>query len=205
MNPRHRWVIAVVLGFAVGAAPRMAEAKGTLFIIEAQGGFGESAYSGGGPSVGYGVSAGVTLKFTTFPVRWYLLGTVLARDTSIEGRHEGIGFEADRNELDIFFAQRTVIPVWRFVRVYFETGLGTRLMSQEVRRQEMLGTLTESSDQLLLVLGVGMQARLTEHFSIGIRGEITPLDVAPDVTAFAADLEPESNRLSLFGQFGVHF
>ncbi|MEO1335257.1 MAG: hypothetical protein AAFV29_06420, partial [Myxococcota bacterium] len=125
--------------------------------------------------------------------------------TFVEGRHQGIGFEADRRELDIFVSQRTVVPVWRFVRVYFETGLGQRLMSQTIRRREQLGNLSASSNQLMMVLGLGLQARLTDVVSVGVRGEITPLDVDADVASFAVDLQPETNRLSLFAQVGIHF
>ena len=130
---------------------------------------------------------------------------MIGRNTFVEGRHQGIGFEADRRELDVFGALRTVVPVWRFVRVYFEAGLGTRIMTQTVRRREQLGDLTETSNQVLLVLGLGLQARLTKVFSVGLRGEMTPLDVDADLASFAADLQPEPNRLSLFAQVGVHF
>ena len=203
MRVCHRWALAVVVAGAF--LPTSAWASGTYFMVELQGGVGESAYTGGGPGLAYGLSAGATLKFKRFPVRWYLLGNVLSRNTAVEGRHDGIAYDADRRELDVFASQRTVIPVWQFVRVYFETGLGTRLTSQTIRRREQLGPLSESSNQLLLVLALGLQARLTDLLSVGVRGEITPLDVDADVATFAADLEPEPNRLSMFVQVGVHF
>lgn len=174
-------------------------------MVELQGGLGESAYSGGDPGLAYGVSAGATLTLKPLPIRWYLLGTVIGRNTFVEGRHQGIGFEADRRELDVFASLRTVVPVWRFLRVYAEAGLGTRIVSQTLLRREQLGSLSESSQELLLVVGLGLQVRLTRLFSVGLRGEMTPLDVEADLASFAADLRPEPNRLSLFAQVGVHF
>ena len=174
-------------------------------MVEVQGGLGEAAYSGASPGLAYGLSAGTTVKFKSFPVRWYLLGTVMARNTAVDGRHLGVEFAADRRELDLFVAQRTVIPIWRYVRLYAETGIGQRIVSQTIRRGQNQGELTASSNGLLLVLGLGLQARLTELFSVGLRGEIMPLDVEADLASFAADLQPESNRLALFAQVGIHF
>ena len=207
-NLMHGHKQRILTGIVVAAGllvPSLGHAAGTLFMLEVQGGLHESAFSGASPGLAYGVSAGPTLKLKGFPVRWYLLGTVIGRNSSVEGRHLGINFEADRQELDLFFSQRTVVPVWQHVRVYFETGLGHRQVSQRVRRGEQLGSLSESSGQLLVVLALGLQARLSESFSIGVRGEMTPLDNEADLTSFAADLQPEPNRLSLFAQVGVHF
>lgn len=207
MMPRCRIIVValVVAAATLRPSPAWAKNKGTWFIVEVQGGVAESAYSGGGLGVAYGLSAGATVKFKSFPVRWYLLASVLGRNTWVQGRHQGIGFDAERRELDLFFALRTVVPVWRLLRVYVELGLGQRLLSQTIQRGEQLGSLNQSADHLLLVLGVGLQARLTNQFSVGLRGEITPLDAGPDLTTFAADLEPEPNRLSLFAQIALHF
>lgn len=185
--------------------PTTARAGGPFFIVEVQGGLGEAAYAGAAPGLAYGVSAGATLKFGGFPVRWYLLGTMIGRNSVVEGQHDGIGFEADRQELDLFVSQRTVIPVWRYLRVFLETGIGQRRSSQVLRRSEELKDLSESAQQLLIVLALGAQARLTEVFSVGLRAEMTPLNPDADLTTFAADLRPEPNRLSLFAQVAVHF
>ena len=185
--------------------PTTARAGGPFFIVEVQGGFGEAAYAGAAPGLAYGVSAGATLKTAALPLRWYLLGTVIGRNSVVEGQHQGIGFEADRQEVDLFVSQRTVIPVWRYLRLFVETGIGQRRFSQTLRRSDQLGDLSESAQQLLLVLAFGAQARLTEALSVGLRGEMTPLSPDPDLTGLAAGLQPEPNRLSLFAQVAVHF
>ena len=112
---------------------------------------------------------------------------------------------ADRSDLDLFVAPRLVLPVWRMVRVYGEVGLGTRLSSAFVQRSDGLGTLTEREQRVLLVTALGVQARVSSLFTVGLRGELVPVGSGPDLATFAADLTPTRNRLAGMVTVGVHF
>lgn len=208
--PKCRPVFSLGRGLALALAiswalPASAEAKGTFFLLEIDTGIGEPAYASAPPGLNYGVSFGVSWKLKTFPVRWYLLGTATGRNGAASGLHEGVPFTANRTDFDLYIAERSVLPVWRFVRLYVEAGIGRRHHTQAVRRGRELGSLTSSSSALLLVFAAGVQARLSKTFSLGLRGEVTPLDSGVDLTAFAAGLAPTRNRTALLGQIGVHF
>lgn len=187
----------------LSAAP--SEAQASWFFLELNTGVGEEAYSAGRVGIAYGATGGVTLKFKSFPVRFYLLGNVINRHSSQGGFHDGVSFSASRRDLDVYGSVRTVMPVWKMLRVYAEIGMGRRFFNQTIYRNGNLGDLSERDSALLLVTALGLQARLSSLFSVGIRGELAPLRAAPDLSTYAADLLPTQNRLSLFAQFGVHF
>lgn len=194
----------VVLAIASLSASR-AEAKGTYFLIELGSGLSESAYSAGAAGLTYGLSAGTTFKPKALPIRFALLANVAGRNASAGGFHEGVPFSAARTDLDLYVSERTIIPVWRFVRFYVEAGLGQRWQSQTIDRGGDLGRLSSRSSDLLLVLAAGLEARLNSLFSVGLRGELNPLSPDPDLATLAADLAPTSNRSALTLQLGLHF
>ena len=197
------FVTAVMTSVLAYATP--AEAKGTFFLLELNSGLSESAYVQGGAGLNYGASAGVTLRIPSTPLRWHLLGSATIRNARVTGSREGFSFQASRTDLDLFTANRVVWPVWRMVRVYGELGLGTRISSAVLERSQGLGSLTETQRRFLLVTALGVQARLTRHFSLGLRGEMTPVGGSADLAGLAAKLQPTTNRMSLQAQVGVHF
>lgn len=203
-SPRLPLFLCVAGGLSAGLAGT-AEAAGTHFLVELNTGLGQSAYESGSPGLAYGASFGIALKLKAFPVRWYLLGAVAGRNGTIALNRLGIPYDAERRDLDLYAALRTVIPVWSVVRVYFEPGIGQRFATQTIHRGADLGSLSASSRQLLLVLALGVEARLNETFSIGLRGEYEPLDPTPDLAETAADIAPTRHRTALMAQVGIHF
>lgn len=196
--------IAVTLT-SIAFTPGRALADGTHFVLELNTGLGESAYEDGGYGLAYGASFGFTWKIVNVPLRFALLGTVAGRNAAISGSYDGLDFASDRRDLDIYAAQRIGIPVWRMIRIYGEAGIGSRIRTETLKLSGDLGTLTSASNELLVVLAVGVQARVSEHFSIGFRGEMTPLSSDPDLAVAAAHLTPTYARMALLAQIGVHF
>jgi hypothetical protein len=185
---------------------RTAEAKekGTFYLVELQTGLGERAYDVGAPALTYGLSVGTTFKLKVLPVRWYVLGTIASRGDSISGDFSGMPYRVDRRDLDVFLAQRLVLPVHRNVRVFVEGGVGQRYVNQTVTRADV-GTIRDGSHHLLVIFAGGVQARVSRTFSIGLRGEISPLAGGGHLAESITDLRTTPNRLSLVGQLGVHF
>lgn len=177
--------------------------KGTYFLVEASTGLSESAYVSGDPGLSYGVSAGVTFRIPSTPLRWYVLGTMVGRNATLSGFRDGSPFSAERRDMDLYLANRWVVPLWGVFRGYFEVGIGQRFFDQRVRRRE--GALSEVSQHLLVVGAIGLQARFSRTFSLGIRGEMTPFSTTPDLANLALDLESTQNRMATHLQFGVHF
>lgn len=198
-------ILVGVLALGVLGASRAAEAKGTFFLLEVDTGIGESAYAGKGPGLSFGASAGVTLRIPGTPLRYHLLGSVVHRGSSESGVHVGTSYSLRRSDLDVFAANRVVVPIWRTIRVYGELGLGTRFTRAELDRSIGHQSLDEVQRRFLLVTALGVQARVSKHFSVGLRGELVPIGTGPDLAAFAADLAPNPNRMSLHAQLGVHF
>lgn len=195
--------LTVLAGGTLGASS--AQAKGTFFLLELNSGVGESPYAGSAPGLSYGASAGLTFRIPGTPLRYHLLGSVAHRSASASGVHAGTPYVAHRSDVDLFSAHRLVVPIWRMLRVYGEVGLGTRFSRSDLDRTAGLGPLSASQQRFLLVTAIGLQARISKHFSVGVRGELVPLGSGPDVATFAADLPPNPNRMSALAQLGVHF
>lgn len=190
---------------AAALSAQTAEAKGTFFLLELNSGVSESAYSGGDPGFSYGASAGLTFRIPSTPFRYHLLGSVLNRTVSHLGQApEGL-VSTERRDLDLFTAHRLVLPVWRMVRVYAELGLGTRFTRARVQRAAGLGDLVEDRRGFLLLTALGVQARVTETFSVGLRGELAPAGGGADLATYVANARTTQNRLGLTAQLGVHF
>jgi hypothetical protein len=194
--------IALLLGAL--AAPAVARAEGTHFLVELDTGIGESAYTTGSVGLNYGLSLGTSFKFKALPSRWYVLASLIGRNANTSGTHQGVPYVAERIDLDLYGAVRSVLPIWRMLRVYAEFGAGNRFRFTEVRRGAELGSIDGKDNALLFVIALGVQARLTETFSVGLRGEMTPIGKA-DLAAYVAGVPPTENRLSAFAQLGIHF
>jgi hypothetical protein len=198
-------VLAGVLALSAFAfTPGSAEAKGTHFVLELNTGLGESAYERGDLGLAYGASFGFTWKFSGAPIRFALLATVAGRNATIDGSYQGIEYASDRRDLDMYLAQRLAIPIVGMLRFYGEAGVGQRIRTETLRLSADLGTLNSASNELLVVFAAGLQARLSEHFSLGLRGELMPLTSDPSLSS-VAHLTPTTARTALMAQIGVHF
>lgn len=202
---RPRLLLPSFVLLAALTAPKAARADGTYFVVELNSGVGESAYTTSSIGFNYGVSLGTTFKLRALPIRWYVLASLIGRNASTSGTHHGVPFVADRVDLDVFGAVRSVLPVWRMLRIYAEVGVGQRHLFQTIRRGGELGTIDGRETKLLLVVGLGLQARLTKTFSVGLRGEMTPIGAEADLATYVADVVPTKNRLAGFATLGVHF
>ena len=202
MQPLRLAVSAILLGAVL--TPAQARAEGTYFLVELNTGVGESAYTTGNVGLNYGLSLGTSFKFKVLPLRFYLLASLIGRNASTSGTNDGVTFVAERIDLDLYGAVRTVLPIWEMIRIYAEFGAGNRFLFNKIRRGAELGTIDGRDNALLFVIALGVQARLTETFSVGLRGEMTPIGKA-DLASYVANVPPETNRLSAFAQLGIHF
>ncbi len=199
-------LLSAVTALTFGAlTPEKAEAKGTHFVLELNTGLGESAYQQGPMGLAYGASFGFTWKMTGVPLRFALLGTIAGRNTNIAGAYDGLSFAHERDDLDVYVAQRLGIPIVGLLRFYGEAGIGQRIRSEELRLGGDYGTLSSTTNEMLIVLAAGLQARLSENFSLGLRGELMPLVPRPDLALEIAHVAPTTARTALLIQIGVHF
>lgn len=202
---RRSVLLGLSLAFAlVALAPTRAEAQGTFYVVELQTGMSEAAFDRGDLGLSFGVTAGVTFKMKRLPVRWYLLGNVTSRNSVVDGNVGPAGFTAERRDLDVYAAQRFVVPVYRQLRLFAEGGLGQRYVQELVTRSD-LGAQRSGQHQLLVVVAGGVQARINETFSLGLRGEWMPLSSDSVLAEALTGLRPTANRMSVMGQLGVHF
>jgi hypothetical protein len=198
-----RLVLPALFLLSLGASST-ARAEGTYFLVELNTGVGESAYTTGNVGLNYGLSVGTSFKFKVLPLRFYVLASLIGRNASTSGTHEGVPYVAERIDLDLYGAVRTVLPIWNVLRIYAEFGAGNRFIFNTIRRGAELGTIDGRDNALLFVIALGLQARLSDHFSVGLRGELTPIGKA-DLASHIADVAPTENRLSAFAQLGIHF
>lgn len=206
MSSRNRLLFSAALVLTTfAAAPEKAEAKGTHFVLELNTGLGESAYERGPIGLAYGASFGFTWKLSDVPLRFALLGTVAGRNASVTGSHEGLAFAHERDDLDVYVAQRIGIPIVGLLRFYGEAGIGQRIRNEELKLGGEFGTLNSTSNEMLIVLAAGLQARLSENFSLGLRGELMPLVPRPDLALQVAHVAPTTARTAMMIQIGVHF
>ena len=196
---------AAALAVGISLVPERAEARGTFFLLELSTGIAEPAYDSGEIGLTYGLSAGMTWKFTKFPPRFHLLLSTSAKSARSSGTVDGLRFNAEHHAIEVYVAHRIAMPMWGPMRIYGEVGLGERFITSAIRREADLGRLSSSSAELLVVLAAGLQFRLTEGFSLGLRAEMTPLDRDLDLISATSRHPLTNNRGSLQAQLGIHF
>jgi hypothetical protein len=196
--------LLLLLGLAWGAFPRDAEAKGTFYLVELRSGIAEGAHDSGQAGLSMGLTAGLTFKPIALPVRFYLLGNLTSRNGITKGAVGALDYHAERRELDLYVSQRVVVPMYRWLRGFVEGGIGQRYVHETVSRSD-LGSFREGTHHLLVVIAAGLQARVSETFSVGVRGELIPFAASAVLTESLTGLAPSSNRRSLMGQIGIHF
>lgn len=196
-------LVAVVL--AEGAV-QAEELKSSYFLVELSSGLAEPAYSHGDLSLSYGLTGGMTFKASNFPVRFYLLTTLIGRNGHADGSASGAVFSSDRHDVDLYWSLRLVFPVIAQFRLYAEGGLGHRWSFVSLRRSNDLPPLEARDSGLVGVLAVGAQYRVMQNLSLGLRAELVPTTadgIDPVSRVTGADLTP--NRFTVMAQVGFHF
>ncbi|MBK8010808.1 MAG: hypothetical protein IPK13_05630 [Deltaproteobacteria bacterium] len=205
---RHMGVgIPLAAGFALFLGPsKPLYASGTHFVAELHGGVAESSYVGGGVSEVVGLAVGPTFKLKRLPARWYVLAKVSTHRESRSGLHHGLEYALDLRDVDLTLALRTLVPVPGLsrIRAYGELGLGRRVTYEIVDRAADLGVLRDDRAEPVLLLALGLQARISRFVSVGVRGELAPLHVADSLAGYAVDARPERNRIAASFHLGFH-
>ncbi|MCB9655556.1 MAG: hypothetical protein H6729_15650 [Deltaproteobacteria bacterium] len=207
MGPRRRLWAALFLSLMLFlGAPKSLYASGTHFVAELYGGATESSYVGGGVSEVLGLAVGPTFKLKRLPVRWYVLAKVSTHQEHRSGLHHGTEYDLGLRSYDLTLSLRTLVPVPGVPRLrgYAEFGVGRRLMYQTIDRPEDLGVLHDNQGEPIILIALGLQARISRLISVGVRGEIAPLRVSDSIAMYAADAQPERNRLAASFHIGFH-
>ena len=181
-----------------------AHAEGSYFLLETETGISESAYEGGDPGIYYGFRSGLTWKPKAAAVRFHLLVGAGLRNSQVLGAQSGRIYAAEQYDLDLYVSTRVVVPVFG-MRLYAEAGVGDRLSFQSLLRDPALGSLSVSSDQLLLLTAIGAQLRLTKNISAGLRLEMNPLAADPTLISHVTGRAPTALRMSGMIHLGLHF
>lgn len=186
------------------AAPAAARADGTFFLLELSTGLSEPVAAGGDFGLSYGVTTGLTWKLAALPFRFHLLGTLAGRNAHASSTLRGLDVSSDRQDVDLYGSFRLGVPIGGSLRIYGEGGVGARWSAETIQR-EGLSAIEASTSTPIVVGAVGLQFRLAESLSLGLRGELTSVTSGGDVTAAIIGGDYEDTRLSALAQVGFHF
>jgi opacity protein-like surface antigen len=187
-------------------APRAASAgTPTFFVLELSTGIAEAAYSPGDPGLAYGLAAGLSFKLHDFPLRFYFLTGLSGRQARSIGAIEGTSAFATRRDLDLYLSHRIGLPIFGPLRLYGEIGIGRRWVDERVSRGDGLGDLPAAWNETVLALALGLEARISDLFSVGLRTEMTPFGSDVDLVTASTGAQLTRNRVALLGQIGIHF
>lgn len=205
MHPRAGRLLSasLALGAVLGLA-RHASAQATYFLLEAETGLAQSAYQGGDIGTYYGLRSGLTFKPVGAPIRLHLLLGSGLRSSQLVGAQGGLLYTAEQYDVDLYVSSRLVVPVLG-LRAYAEVGAGSRLSFQSLQRDPSLGGVSVWSDELLLFVALGLQVRLTDNLSAGLRFELNPLTAGPSLISRATGHDPTELRGTGIIHVGFHF
>ena len=79
---------------------------------------------------------------------------------------DGAAFATDRRDVDLYLANRIVLPIVDPIRIYGELDLGHRWMSSTVHRGHELGSLSGVEDRFLVLVAVCLTARLSAALKV---------------------------------------
>jgi len=202
---KHSW-IAALLPLALWATPALAsETPGSLFLVEVSTGLSEPAAQRGDVGLSYGLTTGFTWKLVRLPLRFHVLGTLVGRNATTRGSVGGLEFDSERQDVDLYGSLRIALPIVGGLRVYGEGGMGMRWSAQTLHRQGVLGSLDAASTTPIAVGAVGVQYRVMDALSLGLRGEVVGATDDDDVLAAIAANGYETDRYSVLAQVGFHF
>lgn len=157
--------LAAILTLVFISASSPALARGTHFLLEAEGSAGIT--DGGSFATGFGGTLGYGGKFKGFPLRFYLVTSVLW--DRVSGEFDGSITYADRTsrDLSLLAGPRLYIPLGRSLRLFFQFTTGVAWSQSVWNANDM--EHYEPSDTSWVVRGSGgLQARLTPGLSLGL-------------------------------------
>lgn len=200
----RRWLLALLPAAVLAGPATAAQAAGSLFMVEVSTGLSEPVASRGDVGLTYGLTTGFTWKLVALPLRFHLLGNLVGRNAHGNGSLRGIEVSSERQDVDLYGSLRIALPLVGGLRVYGEGGLGVRWSAQTLHRPG-LDALDARASVPIAVGALGVQYRLMEALSVGLRGEVVGATETDDVLAALADRDYDAERLSLLVQLGFHF
>lgn len=175
--------IAVIAGLVALAAPAVAQARGTHFIIEA--GAGVSDAEGYTFDDTLGTSIGVTLgaggKFSGNPLRLYVIGNLMYSgfDMAEVKSVWGGTLQTSGRMSGFFLGGRALLPVYSGLRIYGEFGLGSTHTGATLTDSEQIIDLGESESNFSVIASTGIEYRLLRSFSLGAKANVVMIDDTP--------------------------
>jgi hypothetical protein len=176
----------------------------TYFVVELNSGIAPPAYQPGTVGFTGGLTTGATFHLAPSPLRLALLASFAGRYARASSSVDGLSFDASRRDLDLYAAARLGVPIFSRLRAFGEIGYGWRFVDETIHRSA-IGDVPSSWTEPLLVLAFGLELRLSQVFSCGLRVEMTPLSPNADAIPVVAHATPETPRSSFAGFVGFHF
>lgn len=191
-----------------------ANAKGTHFIAELNNGLSVPLGYEGGYEAGYalGVTVGVGGKFKAYPTRFYLLGQFNTSSFSADRVFNDKRRLVDRQVTDVSGGLRMLWPVNQRLRAFAEFGLGFAQIDSTASSPDLPGRiiLRNTETDLALFTAAGLQYRLLEQFSLGVKADFAfvadddEVDVVTSATSRQTGAE-QVGRLNLYLTTTLHF
>lgn len=183
----HRTRIAVALAsvaliLSVVTWQGEAQAGGTHYLVQLQGGFAVPPTGGSDLSLGWGLSLGYGGRLRGTHLRFYGLLGFDRSSFPQEGTNPDTGrpWSAERSYNDFQVGLRMLIPIWWKLRWYVEVLIGASYLEGELSWTSAY-PLETSRWSGLLTGATGFEVRWHRHFATGIRGEVRWLMSDPDV------------------------
>jgi len=200
-----RWLLSSLVAASFAATVSPAHAAGSLFLVEISTGLSEPTHASGDVGLSYGLTTGITWKLVRLPIRFHLLGTITGRSAHGSGLSHGLAFSSERQDVDLYGSLRLGLPIVGGLRIYGEGGVGARWSAQSIQRGGGLGGIDASASTPIVVGAVGLDYRVMEALSFGLRGEVTGTTRGDDVLGAITGEGYEAKRFSLLAQVGFHF
>lgn len=200
----HRGFLALLPAVLLAGPATAAHASGSVFLVEVSTGLSEPVAAHGDVGLTYGLTSGFTWKFVRLPLRFHLLGNLVGRNARSVGSLRGLDVTSERQDVDLYGSFRVALPIVGGLRVYGEGGLGVRWSAQTLHR-EGLAALDAGATTPIAVGALGLQYRVMDALSLGLRGEVVGATATDDVLAAITGQTYDAERLSLLAQVGFHF
>jgi hypothetical protein len=174
---------------------------GQLFFVEAQPG----AEAGEEPAVGgaFGLEMGAGGSWAGSRPRFFLVARY--EHAAIEYAPEGaLRFRSQREYDDLAAGLRILLPIVEPVRIYGEGLVGASFTDATLDRPG-LAALDAAHTRAIGQAAFGVQLRLHQNFSVGMRIQQTWLDHSPDVLAALVGERLDTTRTTVAATLGVHF
>jgi hypothetical protein len=180
-------------------APTLLVALGPLFFVEAQPGIESGEQPGIGPTLG--IEAGVGGSWRGSRPRFFLVVRGAISASTASGTQGGI---SRREYDDVAGGLRLLVPIVGPLRLYAEMLAGATVASASLERHD-LPALDEQHLRPLAEVALGASLRLSDRFSVGVRGQLSMHDQAPDAIAAAAGVPMSLPRAAVATTLTFHF